>query len=454
MPRVQLFRAALLALLAAFTISLQPAPAQAAPGSVKAYKPVARSGATLIFRVSGVKPARVAAARLRVGRSVRKVRAARVRAAVARRQTVRLRVLGGRRKARRLQRRTRLVLRTASGARVASSSSRPPARSCPEAYGSFSATNRPPGCWRPYGDSSPFNLRLPANPVLAPNSSAMVRTVTGWGGPDTVSNASTETGGDWLHPIYYSKPSDPVYTVHCTKSWGRCEVEGARVRIPAAARPAAGGDAHLTVIDQTGNWEYDFWQVKSKTSGRIEISWGGMTRIGTPDADGLGSNATAGNYGALAGLIRAQELAAGRIDHALFMSVKCASGQKVFPSQGTGLKCSSGAGSAPTMGSRFFLDMSEAEIEALNAPRLKKTILHAMAEYGMYVGDTGARPWAVAVESGTSYTSFGQDDPLERMFSKLPHKEWEGHRYVDIASGVNWAARLKVAAPCTANRTC
>ena len=63
-----------------------------------------------------------------------------------------------------------------------------------------------------------------------------------------------------------------------------------RVRIPAKARPAAGGDGSLGIIDQATGWEYDFWQARSRPAdgGVLKVSWGGRTPIGTPDADGLG----------------------------------------------------------------------------------------------------------------------------------------------------------------------
>ena len=63
----------------------------------------------------------------------------------------------------------------------------------------------------------------------------------------------------------------------------------------------------MAVIDQASGWEYDFWQVESKPAGggTISISWGGRTAIGTADADGLGSNATAAHFGLAAGVIRA-----------------------------------------------------------------------------------------------------------------------------------------------------
>jgi hypothetical protein len=282
-----------------------------------------------------------------------------------------------------------------------------------------------------------------------------------FGDPDNNSVGGAE---DWSHPVYYSQPSDPVFTIHCAEEWGTCEVEGAQIRIPDAARPASGGDGHMAVIDQASGWEYDFWQVQSKPAGggTLTISWGGKTRIGTADSDGLESNATAAWFGLAAGVIRPPELEAGQINHALFMHVKCTNGTSVWPAgTGAGRHCSdiglSNSG-APAMGQHFMLAMSDAEIDALQVPTWKKTILKAMAHYGMFVGDTGGAAWGVAFESSASYTSFGYPDPWVALGDR-----WGVPRYPDptvgpvrvfqLRDGVDWS-RLRVVDPCVARGTC
>ena len=67
------------------------------------------------------------------------------------------------------------------------------------------------------------------------------------------------------------------------------------------------------------------------------------------------------------------------------------------------------------MGQHFFLEMTDAQIEALSVPSWQKTILRAMARYGLYVGDTGGGGWGIQFESGSSFTSFGQPDPWVRL---------------------------------------
>jgi hypothetical protein len=328
-------------------------------------------------------------------------------------------------------------------------------------FGTFSRLKMPGACWRPYSDGSPFNRGIPGSPAVASNSAAIVGRVNGFGAPQ---NITVGGGEDWGHPIFYSQPDDPVFTIHCAKPWGACELEGMQVRIPDAARPASGGDAHMAVIDQAGGWEYDFWQVQNKPpgGGTITISWGGRTRIGSPDADGLGSNATAAHFGLAAGPIRAAELEAGRIDHALFMVVRCTNGSYVWPAEGvSGTPCSSiglSNADAPALGQHFYLAMSDAEIAATGAPVWKQTILRAMAHYGMFVGDTGGSSWGVQFESGASFTSFGSPDPFVRLgdlwgVPKYPDPNVGPQRVFKLAGGVDYG-RLRALDPCVARGTC
>ncbi len=239
------------------------------------------------------------------------------------------------------------------------------------------ARSWPEACWRPFAESSPFNRPIPAGAPLVANSQAIVqRMVSLYGGPGKMTAGDADTPYDYSHPLYYPRADDPVFTLHCYEaSWGTCPIEGHRIRIPDAARPAGGGDAHMAVIDEASGWEYDLYKVRSKPAGggTLEFRWGGRTRL---DGDGLGTNATAAHFGLSAGIIRAEEMAAGKIDHALFMVVKCTSG-KVYPALGGGAQCADGT-DAPAGGMRFQLAYTEAEIEALKVPRWKKTILHAL----------------------------------------------------------------------------
>jgi hypothetical protein len=336
---------------------------------------------------------------------------------------------------------------------------------CYPSFGSFGVGSWPPGCWRPYADASPFNQPIPASPAVASNSAQIIATINGWTeasgktGPQDMYAGAADTVHDYYHPFYYSQPADPLYTIHCTEAWGTCEVEGMTVRIPASARPAGGGDRHMTVVDQQNFWEYDFWKVEPRPAGggTLNIAWGGRTRIGTADSDGLNSDATAAHFGLLAGIIRAQELEAGQINHALVIFVKCTNNVPVYPAapNGKAAPCADTA-NAPAEGQRLQLNLTDAEIGALKEPAWKKTVLRAMARYGMYVGDTGGATWSPMFESGSSYTSFGYADPMV-TFAQNHQGEggiiiWDNRYWFDLrntfdANGVSLWNRLRVIAP-------
>jgi hypothetical protein len=210
----------------------------------------------------------------------------------------------------------------------------------------------------------------------------------------------------------------------------------------------------MTVVDQTSGWEYDFWQVTSKPSGggRLDTSWGGRTRI---DGDGAGSDATASKFGNLGGIIRVEELEAGTIPHALFLVVRCGtnSPQYVFPAQKGDAICTDTT-NAPPMGTHFYLDMTDAEVSALQVPQWKKTILTAMAHYGMFFGDTGGPGFGVQIESSTTYTSFGYEDKLMEFARNNGWTPWNNVLVGNLGAGVDWSSRLKVVDPCVSQKTC
>jgi hypothetical protein len=343
---------------------------------------------------------------------------------------------------------------------------------CTPSLGSFGVDSWPPACWRPYADTSPFNRQLPATLTSAqidPNSANVVARVTGWGLPAKLAAGYQGTSQDWAHPTYYSTSSDPLFTPDCTELWGTCTrsdgvgLETLQIRIPDAAQPAAGDDHHMTVVDQASGWEYDFWGVTGKPAGggTLQVRWGGATRI---DGDGRASAATAARFGNLAGIIRAQELEAGNINHALFMVIKCDNAGYVYPAMQGGTACSSLQDpepntNAPPMGSRFQLNMTDSEINALAVPAWKKTIFKAMAHYGMYMGDTGGGgSWGIQVESDQTYTSFGRSP---KFFAFAQANGWTTTTdlgrtiYVgDFQNDVNWASKLRVVAPCVGQGTC
>jgi hypothetical protein len=324
-------------------------------------------------------------------------------------------------------------------------------------------------CWNAYGDQSPFNLEVPQNPRIHANSAAMIQRLLGdiskQNRPNNLIAPQDGTGGE---PTYYSTGDDPLFTVHENRPDGACPIEGHQLRIPAGARPEAGPDHHLAIIDQRIehsdlNWEYDMWIVHHflasdgsqqaaapASGGELVTGWGGRL-----DFEGSGvtptvpvgqyaGNSTAAYFGGLAGRVRWEDFRGGgqfQVNHALNIVIACVDGAHpaVFPAPSVakaqacsqlpvnpndpqGPKLSNV--DAPPLGSLIQLNMTPEEIGKLKIRSWKKAWLQAMASYGMYVGDTGADGYfAIEVEAGNQYTSIGNfaDQALDYAESN----QWE-----------------------------
>jgi hypothetical protein len=214
----------------------------------------------------------------------------------------------------------------------------------------------------------------------------------------------------------------------------------------------------MTIVEPDG-WEYDLWQAQAPPAGggTLKFAWGGRTRI---DGDGLRSGATAADFGSLAGMIREPELAAGHIDHALFIVLKCAAkgtgfgygttatsygSSYVYPATHGGSGCANA--NLPPMGAHFVLAMSSTQIATMLIPSWKKTILTALARYGGYVGDTGGPGFGLMLESSAGYTSLGLPDPLMLFGALNGVPFWSGKYVFNISSGVDWTKYLRVVVP-------
>jgi hypothetical protein len=327
-------------------------------------------------------------------------------------------------------------------------------------------------CARPYAPTSVFNRALPDDPQLAPDSKAIVsgfqaHGVAFAGGQGT--SALTTTSGRIA--VYYSTPSDPLVRIHCTYYWGANTCAGANgfvidkqsVRIPTAAQPAPGGDKHMTIIDQANGREYDFEHATWAPGHRTINVWSGAeVPIGTNLGNGLGSGATAADFADLAGLITEPELASGQIDHALAIDVPCTNGSVYPATMANGQACSEittyHGGAEPALGQLMQLHMSDAQIAKFHGSAWEKTIMTAMAHYGVYINDTmgpGApQEISLETESDVSYTSLGNKALMAGFIHRAGGSFYAPNDSWDVSAAKLPIGRLRVLAPCVAQGTC
>jgi hypothetical protein len=331
-------------------------------------------------------------------------------------------------------------------------------------FGTFSESNEPGACWRPYSDDSPFNRRIPFG---APSGSESPTQISGLlAGGDVSQLVFGDYERDGGVSVYWSKPTDPVYTLNCTKPWSGCDLDGLQIHVPAQAIPTGGWsdtwehDAHMTVVDQQSGWEYDMWQVWNESGSTLNFSWGGKTRI---DGDGLDSDAVSARYGSLAGPIRPEEISGGQINHALTMVVPCTN-TYVYPAVQKSLTC--GEAGLPDsmsvpMGAHIQLRMSKRAIKRLDVPQWKKTIVRALSTYGADVTDTAGAGghWGFETASSQTYTSYGQPDPWVQWARSLgvQPEDFNGNGaseyWLNLEAGVPWD-RMRVVDECAAHGTC
>ncbi len=239
-----------------------------------------------------------------------------------------------------------------------------------------------PRITRFYSAASFWNQPIGANPTVDSNSAAMIKAAI----LPYASRSAFANGDDWGIALVNASPSDKIYVVACLQYYCNGSVS---FRIPRGALPTTGSDHHLVVVD--GNKELDMWNVTYDARGD---AWSAGGRF-VGDLDGWGANALPGQHagGAVAagfsgmgGVVRPEEIAQGRIDHALSMTVPNPRKGYVGPATAT-----DGANPDPRSlpeGAHIQLD-PEYDVAAQPWPAWEKMLATALQIYGAYVSDNG-----------------------------------------------------------------
>jgi hypothetical protein len=222
-------------------------------------------------------------------------------------------------------------------------------------------------------------------------------------------------------PIYETHPTDPTMLIQ-TCEYGGCTLNDAgRIPVPFDAQADPSADRHLTLVNRQANLSWDFFKPDISAPGIFRTSGcaagpcpatrgGALSNLG--GSGSLGSSvagANAANLASLAGLIRPEEIAQGRIDHAVVIAMpgigtaspRCPATHSV--SVRGPLSTDSVSESAPPEGTLFKLDPS-LDVASLAIPQWQKTIARAMQVYGTYVRDNGG---ALSIYAESSTTTLG-----------------------------------------------
>ena len=261
-----------------------------------------------------------------------------------------------------------------------------------------------------FAATSTWNTRIAAAATADPNSPAMI---------DLLNSIGRSRGfliavKQWTWSVYEADRSTPRFNVWLRASWAPARLL-VGVPIPANAVPDPAGDGHLAVIDRTSGCEYDFWQAVHSADGSWSAAWANALDTGGSGWFAQGLSARGSGAAGLGGLIRPEEIAAGRIDHALSFSFNYAkAGGPVAPateSDGT----STLPGAIPE-GARLQLDPAM-DLEALGLKPYELAIARALQTYGMVLVDVGG---GVTLEAQNPLSTSTPYPWLDRPYIYLP----------------------------------
>ncbi len=281
------------------------------------------------------------------------------------------------------------------------------------------ASAPPPAIHCRHFATNPMCRPLPGNPAVSPFS-AEWSAEQGQPGTQpvfpTLAVVAAPAAGDRHDdalPLYRSgAPDDVVHVIRChgvawsESTCAKTHASGLRVRIPRGSFPEGDDDHHLSIDDDAAGREIDFWGA-SMPSDVPDSPIDTLTAGQCPyDGDGTRcSGSTATNIATSLGAIDPHLLAAveadphGSLPYAIATTLLCASPEWVFPADYSDGANTDGTPACrdhlarngrPPEGVRYFLDVSDAQIDATPNPAYAKAILRTLdrEHFGGTVTDT------------------------------------------------------------------
>lgn len=246
-----------------------------------------------------------------------------------------------------------------------------------------------------FPDDNAWNRPI-ANDPVDPNSATYI--------------ASINSGAQFLHADFGANPDYGIpYSVVAA---GQAKVpitftdyadesDAGPYPIPDDAPVEAGSDRHVLVIEPAECTLYELFNASKNRGAGWSASSGAIFDLRSnalrPDT---WTSADAAGLPIFAGLVRYDEVSAGRIQHALRFTVNKAQRGFVHPATHYG---SGGGSEAPPMGARLRL---KADYDISGYTGQARVVLEALKTYGMFVADIGTS-WYI---SGATDSRWNDDD--------------------------------------------
>ena len=256
--------------------------------------------------------------------------------------------------------------------------------------------------------SNPWNQRVDTLPA-APDSAAIVASIGADTGLHADFGSGLWNGGPIGIPITVVRASQPKSGVTFDYASGS---DKGPYPIPANVAieggPAADGDRHALIVDRDRCRLYELFALE-RTAAGWRAGSGAIWNLRSNRLRPAGwTSADAAGLPILPGLARYDEVARGRIDHALRFTVRRTRRAYVFPARHFASELTDP--SLPPMGLRLRL---QASFDTRPFPPQARVVLEALKRYGMIVADNGSN-WFV---SGAPHQRWDNDQlhTLERV---------------------------------------
>ncbi len=250
--------------------------------------------------------------------------------------------------------------------------------------------------WRPFSDESPWNQKISPDAKTDPHSEQLI---------DSLAAAPFYINiDDWSIPVYYVN-SDSTPKVNVINSrpgiYGRGFAEPNQIPVLPnfIASPPVGenSDNHMCIVDTAKMIEWDMWAARKNLDGNWTTGLGAVTDLKSTGVEKPwyeqeneldAHRSRAGGFPLIAGLIRPEEIKAGKIEHALVFAYQRGLSEFFIPpastAQATFMEMNNRFGIP--MGGRIQLDPN-LDLDTLKLTPACKIIARALQEYGAFNGD-------------------------------------------------------------------